>query len=181
VGAPPGSAKPRLPIHAAAWLIFFAVVLTVGLIASAGKRFASSPTGPASNFIRQNGADASAVQTSAADVMSVMALVVSSPTASNTRYLVQIARQARDAIDRGGNDFVKRGQNVRLGAVQAKLFTAATELGNTMGAIAAYAAGGFTWPLADLISRYQRARRHWNRAVSRIWSVAGQGSVPSLS
>jgi hypothetical protein len=109
-----------------------------------------------------------------------MARAVDSATTSNTRQLVGIAREAYRTIDNFRDDLAGSREKRALGDAETELANAVTDLRSTIGALVAYAAGGYRSPLADFISRYERSRREWNDGVQRIWNIAERQSIPSI-
>jgi hypothetical protein len=155
-----------------------AVVLVVAL--EIDSRSPSSSTQQASAYVRDHGAGLSTVQALVENAMSGMAVAVNSPTTSNTGRLAWVARETHDAIASVRRELVRGGKSSRLGGAEGEVLMAASDLKRMMGALVAYTVGGFRSPLADFVSRYQRARREWNDGVQRIWSVAEQQTVPSI-
>lgn len=173
------AASPKKP--RAAWLgVLLLIVVMVVWSTKIDPGATPSPAREASSYIRDHGTDASTVRARVEQAVSAMALAVDSSTASNTRQLVGMAREAYKTIDNFRDDLPSSGEKRALGDAEAEVVNAVTDLRSTMGALAAYAARGYRSPLADFISRYERSRREWNDGVQRIWNIAEQQSIPSI-
>jgi hypothetical protein len=149
-------------------------------IAKAASTSTSPRTERAKAYISHHGTDAATVQAVVEDAIGVMALTVNSSTTSNASYLVRMARAAGSIIGNVRIHLAGDQQSGVLRSEETAVLIATIDLKRTMGALVAYTAGGFRSPLADLTSRYDRARREWNDAVQRIWSAAQQQSAPSI-
>lgn len=156
-------------------VLIVAVVVGIGAIVSSH----TSTQSAARSYIKGLGSDPNLVQATVEDVLIQVGLAVKSPTEANLVQLATIASQAHTGLNNVRDDFAGIDSGA-LGTAELKLFDAANQLKNSMGALVGLTANANPATIASFNTQYQTGNTEWNSSVTTIWGLAHESNPPTI-
>jgi len=189
---PPSRPKPRTRFRTARLIAgVFVLALVVGAIAAAKHPNASTQSKlskqsaavttkvEALAYIRRVGNAASDLQSTVADVETADGIYEQTPSDSNLIGVTRIVELAHTQLNQDRDVIPYPGSGV-LGTAEGKMFNAANELKDSMGAMLRVADSPTPTNIVSFQTQFHEGRSEWNEGVRAVWRFAGKKNPPTV-
>lgn len=157
------------------------VIVAIVIAVATGGSSAKTPTENAASYISTINSPARRVRATVEDVLASVGLAEKDPSPDASDEVAATAQQAHDSLDELRSDFAQTSTTSgSLGEDELKVFSAANEFKNAMGAVVAYEGEPNAATLAHFSAPYDRAVVEWNEGVDGIWEAAGRHGAPRI-